>query len=125
MSARWLALFLIASGCRTAASWTQSQLYFGTACGAGCTPVSDADWERFVAEQITPRFPAGFTVIPARGRWQGDAGAQDEQTYLLMVVYPASDPSAPAKLQELRKLYRDAFRQEAVLEVDLPAAASF
>src|SRR3954471_12974100 len=111
MAAR-LALVLLIAGCRTAGSWTRSELFFGTACATGCAPVSEADWERFVADQITPRFPNGFTVFPARGRWQGDAGPQDEQTHVLIVVYPSGDPNAAARLQELRKMYRETFRQE-------------
>jgi hypothetical protein len=112
-------------GCHAYSHWTRTELYFGTQCGAGCTPVSEADWERFVGEEIAPRFPQGFTVYPARGRWLTAAGAQNEQTYVLVVVYPARDPLAANKLQELRKFYRDSFRQQAVLEIDLPADASF
>ncbi len=123
--ARLALIFLVAAACRTASPWTRAEVYFGSQCGPGCTAASEADWERFVADQIAPRFPSGFTVFPARGHWQGDAGPQDEQTHVLIVVFPSGDPGAPAKLTELRKLYREAFHQEAVLEIDVPATASF
>jgi hypothetical protein len=122
---RWIALFVVCTGCRTAGSWTRAELYFGTQCGPGCTPVSDSDWERFVADQVAPRFPKGFTVLPARGHWLSDGGPQDERTHVLMVIYPADDQDAAYRLQDLRRLYRASFRQEAVLEIDVPAQASF
>ena len=32
--------------------------------------VSDADWSDFVAREVSPRFPDGFTGVDATGQWR-------------------------------------------------------
>src|SRR5579862_5431832 len=49
--------------------WVRTELYFGFARD-GKPVVSDADWEQFLNTEVTPRFRAGFTVIPAHGQWE-------------------------------------------------------
>ncbi|MBK8150387.1 MAG: DUF3574 domain-containing protein [Acidobacteria bacterium] len=38
------------------------------------TQVSEDEWEKFLAEEVTPRFPDGFTVISAIGQYRGADG---------------------------------------------------
>src|SRR4051812_753030 len=42
-------------------------VYFGRNRPGGGT-VNDADWQRFLDEVVTPRFPNGLTVVDATGR---------------------------------------------------------
>ena len=45
---------------------TEADLYFGRNIG-NTSGVGDDDWQRFVDEEITPRFPDGLTVED--GNW--------------------------------------------------------
>jgi hypothetical protein len=102
----------------------RSELYFGRLRPDG-TVVSDAEWRTFVAEEITPRFPDGFTVFDALGQYRGrDGQIVSEPTKVLLIVHGA-DARLRGALQELRDLYRRRFQQESVLLIESPARAGF
>jgi hypothetical protein len=102
----------------------RSELYFGRLRPDG-TVVSDAEWRTFVAEEITPRFPDGFTVFDALGQYRGrDGQIVSEPTKVLLIVHGA-DARLRGALQELRDLYRRRFQQESVLLIQSPARAGF
>ena len=50
----------------------RAELYFGRNIG-GRLGVSERQWARFLAREITPRFPDGLTVLDARGQWRDPA----------------------------------------------------
>jgi len=88
-------------------------LYFGTA-RANAAPVTDEEWQRFVDEQISPRFPGGFTVSDARGQWRTRDGViQHERTHAVLIVH--REGSAEGEIAAIITAYRKAFAQEAVL----------
>jgi hypothetical protein len=98
-------------------------LYFGTATPDG--KVSAADWQSFLADVITPRFPEGLTSWAAEGQWQNGAGkVQKESSYVLHVIHPDS-PRTEAAIREVVSIYKSRFHQEAVLRVRGPACISF
>src|SRR5688500_17329335 len=49
-------------------SYLRTTLYFGLARPSGV--VSDANWQSFLRDEITPRFPDGLTVWEADGQWR-------------------------------------------------------
>jgi hypothetical protein len=64
--------------------WT---LYIGTARPNGV--VTETDWANFVRDEITPRFPSGFTVMDGTGQWRGDDGTiVQEKTRILVLIQP-------------------------------------
>lgn len=83
--------------------------------------VSDAEWEQFLAEVVTPRFPEGFTVLSARGQWRESSGAiAKEPSEVLVFLYKKADRrAADRKIDEIRREYIRRFRQESVMRVDL------
>lgn len=88
-------------------------LYFGTATPDG--RVSAADWQDFLAREVTPRFPQGLTVSEASGQWRGaDGRIVREATHMLTLVTTDADAAA---LPAIITAYRMRFRQEAVLRV--------
>lgn len=102
----------------------RSELYFGRLRPDG-TVVSDAEWRTFVAEEITPRFPDGFTVFDALGQYRGrDGQIVSEPTKVLLIVH-GPDARLRGSVQELRDLYRRLFQQESVLLIESPARAGF
>jgi hypothetical protein len=102
----------------------RSELYFGRLRPDG-TVVSDAEWRTFVAEEITPRFPDGFTVFDALGQYRGrDGQIVSEPTKVLLIVH-GPDARLRGSVRELRDLYRRLFQQESVLLIESPAHAGF
>jgi hypothetical protein len=103
---------------------TTAELYFGRNIG-GAPGVSDADWARFVDEEVTPRFPAGLSVVDVSGQWRGEGGAiVREPSKVLMIVLSGEDGEGE-KLDAIRAAYKTRFRQEAVMLVQREACVGF
>lgn len=121
---------LVASGCRAAPrpAWSpeaasQTTLYFGLSRPGGT--ITPDEWADFLADTITPRFPAGLTVLEARGQWQEASGEiLREPTRVVVIVHPP-DAASDRALEEIRDEYRHRFQQEAVLRVDTPVQMGF
>jgi hypothetical protein len=102
----------------------RSELYFGRLKPDGSV-VTDAEWRAFVAEEVVPRFPDGFTVLDALGQYRGrDGKIITEPTKVLLIVH-GPDARPRASVQELRDVYRRLFQQESVLLIENPARAGF
>ena len=85
--------------------------------------VTEADWQRFCDEKVTPVFPDGYTSLGATGYWKGHAdGTVRENTRVLVIVAPAD---ATDKVLSLAREYREQFHQEAVLVVTSAGDAIF
>ncbi|MBI4539604.1 MAG: DUF3574 domain-containing protein [Gemmatimonadetes bacterium] len=52
-----------------AAVWFRDELYFGAEMPTGAV-VTDEEWERFLGEVITRRFPDGVTVLNGWGQYR-------------------------------------------------------
>jgi hypothetical protein len=69
---------------------TTARLFFGRNIG-GAPGVSDADFTKFLDEEVTPRFPDGLTVIDGGGQWRGpdDVLVRFRQDSVLLITQPA------------------------------------
>ncbi|MGH1573012.1 DUF3574 domain-containing protein [Methylobacterium sp. P31] len=76
--------------------------------------VSQSDWNRFLAERVTPRFPTGLTVFSGRGQWQGRDGRLVHERARIVLIVTEATPEAVAALHGIREDYRDRFAQGAV-----------
>jgi hypothetical protein len=106
--------------CRPSASaGIEAELLFGLSIAGGGT-VSAAAFGRFVADEIAPRFPAGFTVLAGEGGWRGSSeGAR-------LVVIAAPDVAATYDaLNAVRAAYRARFRQQSVGLITVRSCADF
>ena len=56
--------------CAPGAAHMRTTLYFGLAHPLG--KVSESQWQAFLREEVTPRFPDGLTVWQADGQWRTD-----------------------------------------------------
>ncbi len=100
---------------------TEAKLFFGLSIGAAGI-VSEAEWQRFTDEEITPRFPAGLTIEDAHGQWKGTSGIARENTKHLIVVLPRGDTG---KLEAIRTAYKSRFHQDSVLLLESRVCGSF
>ncbi len=100
-----------------------AQLLFGLSRDDG-RAVSELAWRRFLAAQITPRFPAGLTVLAGEGQWRGpDGRLRRERARIVLVVVPET-PDLRARLDAVRAAYRARFAQGSVGLVLSRACAS-
>jgi hypothetical protein len=102
-----------------------AELAFGRTIG-NRIGVSDADFARFTAEEITPRFPDGLTVLDGHGQWRDPArGRLVREPSKLVWIVLADDPAKRAALTEVAEAYKRKFRQQSVLIAVRPSCVSF
>jgi Protein of unknown function (DUF3574) len=99
-------------------------LYFGRNRPAGDT-VTDVEWQSFLDQVLTPRFPAGLTVVAATGQWKGKSGLVEQERSEVVTVFHAGDEAALRAVIEAVVEYKRRFRQEAVLRERMPTCARF
>ncbi len=100
----------------------QAQLFFGRNI-AGGGMVSDEEWRRFLDEEVTPRFSAGFSVADIDGQYRNAGGGiVRERSKQLLIVGPGGEET---KLNAIRDAYRRRFNQESVLLAESPVCAAF
>jgi len=109
-----------------AAPATVAEAYFGRSA-PDRPEVSDADWNAFLAEVVTPAFPEGLTAYDGEGQWRGEDGRiLRERSKVLVLVLPGTDPAAArARLRPLEEAWKSRFRQESVLTLYRPACVAF
>jgi hypothetical protein len=90
------------------------QLLFGRGKADGGN-VTQADWSGFVANEITPRFPDGLTVIDATGQWLNpqQGAIIKEESKVVEIVLP-SDSYDAAKIDAVIESYKRQFRMLSV-----------
>lgn len=112
-----------AAGCET---WTdtgagkdnliKTELYFGLSRPDGGV-VSQADWEGFVDEYITPRFKEGLTIVDAAGQWMGEDGELIKEETKIVILFHRNSGDKKAAIEYIRDKYKELFNQEAVVRV--------
>ncbi len=86
--------------------------------------VSEADFTRFLDEEVSPRFPDGLTVSDSQGRWLYKGVVFKEPGKRLTLILPGK-PGDRRKLGEIAAAYETRFRQDAVLTMVHAACVSF
>jgi len=90
------------------------QLFFGRSIKGGGS-VDAAAWQEFLAQSVTPRFPAGLTVLEGAGQWQQRSTGRviaENSTIVLIVTEPSAENWR--KFREIREEYKKRFSQESV-----------
>jgi hypothetical protein len=102
-----------------------AQLFFGQNIG-GKPGVSDMEFRKFTDEELTPRFPAGLTVLDGGGQWKGaDNKLIREAAKVVVLVVPMRGGDVSRKLGEVRLAYNQRFHQDSVMLVTQTACAAF
>jgi hypothetical protein len=103
----------------------QAELLFGRNI-EGRQGVTDKAWARFLADEITPRFPDGLTVYDAAGQYRESPAAKivRERSKIVMILVEAGD-AAMQRIDEIVGAYKKRFRQKSVGVVIKPACVSF
>ena len=101
-------------------AFARTELFFGTARPRGV--VTPREFQKFVDEKVTPRFPDGLTLLKGSGQFRGeDDIVIKEQSFVLILLYPLEGfGKSSEKIDRIRTLYREQFDQQSVLRVDDP-----
>jgi NADH:ubiquinone oxidoreductase subunit E len=98
----------------------QEDLYFGRNI-AGGGEVSEADFQRFLDQEVTPRFPNGLTVYEADGQFlssflKGAATLIQEPSKVVSLIFEDTAENEAA-IDQIIQAYKQQFQQESVLQV--------
>jgi hypothetical protein len=93
-------------------------LYFGRAT------VSDEQWAAFLAEEVTPRFPDGLSVLDVAGQYRAPGGPIVRENSKLMAIIVFDAPAHAPKVQAIVDAYKAKFRQQSVLRVEQAVCAA-
>ncbi len=104
----------------------QIELMFGRGSG-GRIVVGETAWSRFLAREITPRFPEGLTVLRADGQWRDKQRGRlvREPSRLVIFVVALADTSAPERIKAIIARFKQQFRQQSVAVISYPVCAAF
>ena len=104
--------------------FAEYRLFFGRSQGT-VEVVTDAAWRAFLAEEITPRFLDGLTVMDAAGQWRDASGTIVRERSKVLLILAEPGPSGMRRTDEIMQAYKRTFDQEAVLRAVTTACVSF
>lgn len=107
--------------------WVDTELYFGLGPAEDTTKgVSEQDWRAFLDKEVTPRFPAGLSVVDVYGQWQGKEEKTPERirSKMLMILYPKTAANEAA-IEAIRTAWKAKTGDQSVLRVSRAADVSF
>lgn len=111
-----------ASGCRQ--PLVQDVLYFGLSTPSG-GQITPEQWQGFLREEVTPRFPAGLSVVDAAGQWRGNDGSIVQENSKVLTLAHADNKASETAVQAIMDIYKRRFEQEAVMRLRQRSCASF
>ncbi len=106
-----------ASTANHAQTWLRTELYLGLS-RHNAPDIAPAQFQAFLDSEVTPRFPDGYTVVDAQGRWRDSAGRIVTEPSRVIILLHPEDADADRKIDEIRDAYKHEFDQESVLRVD-------
>lgn len=102
----------------------RTELYFGQETNLG-GHISADQWAAFVDREVTPRFPAGVTILGAAGQWTDPRGALVREESRVVILLHRPSREAESRIESIRSTYVKQFSQDAVMRVDSPAIVRF
>ena len=106
--------------------WLRTELHFAIARAGEVDASALARWQRFLDEEVTARFPDGFTVFDGYGQWRRpsgtDVGRLDSR--VIVILHP-DDADARERVEAIRRVWKAQTGQQSVLRATQPADVSF
>ncbi len=101
-----------------------AQLFFGR--NVGDRPgVSDADFRKFMDEDVAPRFPDGLTVLDGGGQWRGAENKLIREASKVVLIILPKGRDVSGRIEAVRSAYKARFHQESVLLITQASCVSF
>ena len=107
--------------------WVDTKLYFGLGPADQLDKgISEAEWRAFLDREVSPRFPAGFSVVDVYGQWQGkNEGTPERLRSKMLIVDYADTTENRAKVDAIRSAWKQKTGDQSVLRITEPADVSF
>ena len=96
---------------------TEVHLFFGGDAGNG-RAVSEAEWAAFMAEEVTPRFPDGLSVIDVAGQYGEPSGRMVREKTKLVVVVVFDAPAHLSRVRAVIDAYNRRHNQNSVFRTE-------
>ncbi len=93
----------------------RTELYF--------TAIDAAQWDRFLEEVVTPRFPDGLTWYDVHGQWRGASGKPEKLPSRLLIVLHSDNRNNERALVEVAAQFKRRFGY-SVLRASVKVEAS-
>jgi len=109
------------------AQWVRTELYFSVGPLQGTQGViSPERWRAFLDQEVTPRFPDGFSVLDAYGQWR-DRGAKEPERLgtKVIVILHENDAKRAKDIEAIRLAWKRITGDLSVLRLSQPAEVSF
>ena len=106
--------------------WVETRLYFGLGRVTDPADAREIQWQAFLDREVTPRFPAGLSVVDVYGQWQGvaDQRPQHLRSKMLIIDY-APTPENMARIEAIRAAWKQETGDRSVLKITGPVDVSF
>ncbi|HSF48584.1 MAG TPA: DUF3574 domain-containing protein [Burkholderiales bacterium] len=105
-------------------AFARTELFFGLSRPDGV--ISEEEFQGFVNNFVTPRFPDGLTLLGGAGQFRDASGTIiSEGSKLLILLYPARTRDANDLIEAIRFDYKTQFQQQSVLRADDRSCVSF
>jgi hypothetical protein len=104
-------------------AYTRTTIYFGLTRPMGS--ISEAEWQNFLRDEVTPRFPDGLTVLEADGQYRRADGSIQRERSKVVVILHDEKPATREALGDLVVRYKKNFAQESVLWETARVCAAF
>ena len=101
--------------CGTATAQVRTTLYFGLSKAHTKGSVSELEWQMFLKDEVTSRFPDGLTSWEAEGQWRSADGVIGHERSKVLLLVHSDTPAARTSVQTVIERYRKSFDQESVL----------
>ncbi|WP_333877977.1 DUF3574 domain-containing protein [Methylobacter sp.] len=93
-----------------------NRFYFGMNKPAGGA-VSDREFNQFLQQEISSRFPKGLTLFEAKGQWQGANGMIEQENSRVVEIVCDDKQENRDKVAAIAAKYKALFAQEAVMVI--------
>jgi hypothetical protein len=91
----------------------RTELVFGMSRSSG-PDITETEFQSFVDDRITPRFPEGLTVLTGNGQFKDPSGTiVQEKSKVLVLLYPFNKQSI-TRVEDVRAEYKAMFQQQSV-----------
>jgi transcription termination factor NusB len=111
-----LAVIAIDAPFAKAVSLIEKDLFFGRNI-PGSGQVSEEEFQDFVDDVITKRFPTGLTIVDADRQFLDSTGTLVQEPSKLVTLFVEDTPDTETAINEIVLSYLQTFNQESVLQV--------
>jgi hypothetical protein len=105
-------------------NFIKEELYFGMGEAEGKN-VTETQWQLFLQQEITTRFPQGLTVVNAYGQYFNSHKQLIRENTKLVILIHQNNSHENQLIEEIIAIYKKKFQQESVLRVTSIIQISF